>query len=105
MAKPFAKRFYASKSWKQTRQAYKQSVGGLCERCLSKGIITPGKIVHHKTPLTPEGIQDPSICLGWDNLELVCRDCHAAIHEDLDSYRRKNKKRYWIDQYGRVHPR
>ena len=37
-------------------------------------------VVHHKTHLTPENINDPEIALGEDNLELLCRDCHAVKH-------------------------
>ena len=41
----------------------------------------PGVIVHHKIELTPRNIDDPAIALGEDNLETVCRTCHALIHE------------------------
>ena len=44
--------FYNSQAWKDTRRNYKQSVGGLCERCLKKGLYNPAEVVHHKTPLT-----------------------------------------------------
>lgn len=40
-----------------------------------------GCIVHHKTELTPRNIDDPMITLNEDNLETVCRTCHAIIHE------------------------
>ena len=29
---------------------------------------------------TPQNISDPEIALGEDNLELLCRDCHALAH-------------------------
>lgn len=93
--KPFAKSFYTSIQWKNTREAYKASVGGLCEVCWAKGIVTPGEIVHHKIPLTQENITDESIALGWDNLQLVCRQCHADIHESRE-------KRYTVDEWGHV---
>lgn len=48
---------------------------GLCVRC-----GRPGEIVHHKIYLTPENIDDPNITLNEDNLELLCRDCHAMEH-------------------------
>jgi 5-methylcytosine-specific restriction endonuclease McrA len=51
---------------------------GLCVRC-----GRPGEIVHHKIHLTPQNINDPSIALGEDNLELLCRDCHAIVHEEI----------------------
>ena len=80
--------------WKDCRKAYIKSVGGLCERCYSKGIIKHGDTVHHKTPLTPENINDPSVTLNPENLELLCRDCHAEIH--------KPEKRYKVDEWGKI---
>lgn len=91
----YAERFYKSKAWQHTRAAYAKSKRGLCERCLSEGRITPGEIVHHKIHLSPENINDPTVSLCWDNLELVCRDCHAQLHD-------ARKRRYKVDCYGRV---
>lgn len=76
----FARSFYLSQAWIQTRKAYVKSVGGLCEDCLARGIVRAGEIVHHITPLTPENINDTSITLDPANLRLVCRDCHAQLH-------------------------
>ena len=95
MAKDYARSFYSSEAWNKTREAYRKSAGGLCERCLAKGIYTPGEIVHHKQPLTAENINDSAVTLGWSNLELVCRECHAEAHG-------KRKKRYEVDALGRV---
>ena len=91
----YAKAFYSSKAWKDTRDAYRRYRGGLCEPCLAKGLYTAGEIVHHKTPITPDNINDPAITLSFDNLLLVCRDCHAAIHD-------RRKRRYKLDELGRV---
>ena len=93
--KPWAKDFYCSQAWKSTREAYKSSVGGLCELCWSKKIVKPGEIVHHKVPLTPENISDPQITLSFDNLCLVCRDHHAQLHD-------RRQRRYKVDDQGRV---
>lgn len=93
--KEWARGFYKSSAWKHCRAAYAASVGGLCERCLQRGQYTPGVIVHHKIHLTPENINDPSITLNWDNLELVCRDCHAELHDE-------RQRRYKIDPNGGV---
>ena len=76
----FAHSFYKSWSWTKCQRAYKESKGGLCERCWSKGMIVPGDEVHHKIKLTPENITDPAIALNWDNLELLCKDCHLEEH-------------------------
>ena len=93
--KDFATTFYTSRAWANTRAAYRKSVGGLCERCLANGLIVPGEIVHHKIPISPENIDDPNITLNFDNLQLVCRQCHADIH-------RRREKRYKVDEDGRV---
>jgi 5-methylcytosine-specific restriction endonuclease McrA len=95
--KAYARDFYNSTAWKKCRAAYTKKVGGLCEICLSRGEYRPGEIVHHKVPITPENINDPTVVLSWDNLQLVCRECHAAEHE-------KRKRRYTIDALGRVRP-
>ena len=92
--------FYNSMAWKNTSRAYKQSVGGLCERCMSRGLVNPAEIVHHKQPLTDRNIDDLSISLAWDNLQALCRQCHAEVHEEM--YAARTKKRYKIDRNGRV---
>ena len=72
----FAKIVYKRKQWKQCRAAYiayRVSVdGGLCEECHD----ALGYIVHHRTPLTADNINDPDICYGRKNLEYVCKQCH-----------------------------
>ena len=73
--KPFARGFYNSKAWQDCRNAYFVSQHGLCEKCQCAG-----KIVHHKVGLTPENINDPTITLNWENLELLCQECHNQVH-------------------------
>ena len=87
--------FYASTAWSNCRRAYRKSVGGLCERCLKHGIIKAGDEVHHKRKLTDENVNDPTISLNWNNLELLCKECHAAEH---------STKRFTVDALGRVTP-
>ena len=77
----FARRFYSSYAWQRVRaQVYKRA-GGLCERCLLRGLIVAGVEVHHKVRLTPENLEDPTIALNPDNLELLCEGCHHQEHE------------------------
>lgn len=90
----WAKSFYFSPAWRSCRSAYIKRVGGLCERCLARGIYRSGEIVHHKIHLTPENIGDPTVSCAFANLELLCRDCHAQEHGRLD-------KRYSFDDDGR----
>lgn len=73
--KKWAEKFYKSKAWQECRQAYFIYRHGICERC-----GRPGEIVHHKVYLTPENINDPNIILSFDNLELLCQDCHNKEH-------------------------
>ena len=86
--------FYKTAAWVSCRDAYAKSKGGLCERCLSRGIYRSGVIVHHKIHLTPDTIKDPNVSLNWNNLQLLCRDCHAIVH--------KPSRRYKVDAFGRV---
>lgn len=87
--------FYATNAWKQTRHAYAKSVGGLCERCAKRGKIVPGVEVHHKVRLTEQTVKDPKVALSWDNLELLCGECHHAEH-------RKSKRRWEFTEDGRL---
>ena len=80
MAKEFSNPFYHSPAWVKCRESYIKMRGGLCEDCLAKGLIVPGRVVHHIRPLTPENITDPSVTLSFDNLRLVCQNCHAEEH-------------------------
>lgn len=91
------KAFYSSKIWERCRQAYISQAKGLCEECLKNGKITPGEHVHHKIPLTPETVDDPELALNFDNLELLCRDCHAAEHRKYE-----RPARYKVDEFGRA---
>ena len=92
--------FYRSQAWKDTRRNYKQSVGGFCERCLERGVIASADIVHHIVPLTADNIGDINLSLNWDNLQALCRKCHADVHEEM--YAKQSKRRYKIDEYGKV---
>ncbi len=84
MAREFAKRFYNGKDWKKCRAAYiakrKAIDGGMCESCHEK----PGYIVHHKTELSPENINNPDITLNHDNLKYDCHICHNKENKSED---------------------
>lgn len=97
---PKVVQFYSSGVWKKCRASYRKSVGGLCERCLKMGIYTPGEIVHHCIEhVTPENVENPEVTLSFNNLELLCRDCHAKEHEEIYGHERR---RYLVDDSGRV---
>lgn len=86
MAKDYAERFYNSRRWIGCRASYiAQRIridGGRCEHC-NQDI---GYIVHHKTPLTPSNINDPTVALNHDNLEYVCTKCHNIEHKSKYSW-------------------
>lgn len=97
MAKDFSAAFYKSATWQKCRNDYAASQGWLCEECRKKGLIVPGEIVHHIVELEPGNINDQRITLGWDNLRLLCRECHAEVHGF-----KKTPSRYRVDEMGRV---
>lgn len=68
---------------------------GLCEECLKIGLIVPAEEVHHKIHITPANIDNPNITLNYANLIALCREHHRQLHG-------VKKKRYQIDEYGRV---
>ena len=76
MAKPFAKKFYASKAWKDCRASfisYRITIdGGECQKCHK----TQGYIVDHKIELTPVNINDVSVTLNHKNFNFLCLKCH-----------------------------
>ena len=97
MRNPDQVAFYHTAAWLKCRDAYASSVGNLCERCAAKGIIRTGDIVHHKVHINAGNINDPSVLLSFDNLELLCLDCHNQEH-----YKEKINKRYFVDSDGKI---
>lgn len=67
--------FYKSAAWQRARYAYGSSRDWICERCGRAGFI-----VHHKRHITPDNVSDPSVTLDFDNLQLVCQQCHNQLH-------------------------
>ena len=89
----FAHTFYMSSAWIKCARAYRVERNNLRERCLERGLIVPGAEVHHKIRLTPENLSDPAIALNWDNLELLCKQCHLDEHKP---------RRWRADESGHV---
>jgi 5-methylcytosine-specific restriction endonuclease McrA len=71
----FAKDFYNSTAWRRVRAYVFLRDSYLCVKCSNLG-----EVVHHIVPLTPGNINDETITLDENNLETLCRDCHAAVH-------------------------
>ena len=88
----FRETFYSGRAWRACRAGYvKKAIW--CERCAKKGLSVPGVEVHHKIRLTPENVNDPSVALNWENLELLCEACHKEEHA---------KRRWRADAWGHV---
>lgn len=88
----FARRFYKSKAWKATRDAYMRhpvetEAGtcppGMCERCFASGLLVAAEIVHHRIHVEPDTVNDPNVTLDFGNLERLCRKCHADEHPEI----------------------
>jgi 5-methylcytosine-specific restriction endonuclease McrA len=86
-------KFYKSTEWQLARQIKIQNVNGKCERC---GAI--GEEVHHIIKLTINNVNDTSISLDQENLELLCRKCHNAEHNRFT-------KSQHFDEEGNLIPR
>lgn len=86
MAKGFAKALYNSKLWIDCRSNYFTLMFGLCELC-----DRPGEEVHHKVFLTHENIHDVNITFNHDNLQLLCKKCHNAVHNKAYEMHRMNR--------------
>jgi 5-methylcytosine-specific restriction protein A len=55
----------------------------LCERCQSKGKITPAIDIHHRISfMTVEDdlLKMKAIAFDYDNLESLCKECHQKEH-------------------------
>lgn len=102
--KSFAKKVYSSQQWKKCRASYLKSVGGLCERCLQKGIYRPAEIVHHKIFLDEQTASDPRVCYAFENLEAVCREHHEEIHNNkiFLPHNKSTKHRYDVREDGSI---
>ncbi|WP_044502814.1 HNH endonuclease [Megasphaera massiliensis] len=92
MAREFSRDFYNSTRWRKCAKEFAKSKLYICERCHNQYRPKPGKkrryIVHHKKPLTPDNIDDEYIAYGWDNLELLCLECHNTTHAPSGAGRR-----------------
>lgn len=105
MARDFALAFYKSAAWERARKLALVRSKGLCEECIKRGIIKPARLVHHKVPITPENVGDPTVTLSLDNLECLCLDCHADVHARMGTYgrlREPERARVAFDEGGNV---
>ena len=85
--------FYTSKEWADFRQVL------IAERTAADGFVydeITGKrivnaydiILHHKSPLTLDNVNDANISLNPDNIQIVSFKTHNEIHERFGTWTR-----------------
>lgn len=85
--------FYKSTEWENLREVLineRIDAEGnvICAHCGKPILKKYDMIGHHKTPLTEENVNDVTISLNPDNIDLVHHRCHNLIHEKF-GYKRK----------------
>jgi hypothetical protein len=73
--------FYNSSPWRDLAYRLKVERGGKCARC-GETVIDFSLLIGHHYPveLTEENVDDASISLNPDNIEIVCHRCHNKEH-------------------------
>lgn len=86
--------FYHSKEWERLRAQLQQERVGedgflICAHCGRPIVKAYDCIAHHKIELTDENVNDFSVSLNPDNIELIHFRCHNDIHERYGGMSRK----------------
>ena len=82
MAKEWAKQFYNSSAWKQTRQCVLKRDRYKCQQ---PGCKRTAEEVHHIIELTEKNVNDIKVSLNINNLTSLCGDCHKRITKQMKS--------------------
>ena len=77
--------FYSCSAWIKLRN-YKRLLNPLCEHCEKLGLIIPYHTIDHIKPISEGG--EP---LNLDNLQTLCKQCHA-IKTGKETSKRKHMK-------------
>jgi 5-methylcytosine-specific restriction protein A len=70
---------YNTTIWRKIRLTYLKN-HPICEECLAKGKVTPATSVHHIKSPFKGGEINYTLLQDYSNLEAVCHECHAEIH-------------------------
>ena len=70
-------KFYHSSLWTKARQHKLEISRGICERCGGVSLE-----VHHKVPLEDENVDNPTVAIRMNDLELLCSSCHDAVRHE-----------------------
>ena len=95
--KPWSRKFYQSRAWKDCRGSFLASKHYICERC---GDVA--NTAHHRIKLTQSNITNPYIALAHDNLEALCHTCHNKEHHGGGGQAREQTRRAVFDEAGRL---
>ena len=95
MAKGYAKAFYNSKAWKQTRETVLKRDRYMCQHC-----GRAAEEVHHKTEITEQNINDTRITLNMSNLISLCSECHKRITKEAHRQQEKVLSEIMFDENG-----
>lgn len=74
------KRFYTTKAWRELTYKIKVERGGRCEQCGDRPPYFSNLIGHHKEHLTEDNVDEASVSLNPDNIEIICQRCHNKEH-------------------------
>lgn len=107
--------FYSSTTWKRFRETLiRERIardGALYDDYDGHQILAPyDAICHHVIPLTESNVEDVSISLNPDNIQVVSHRSHDAIHQRFGHFQRhvylvlgapKSGKSTWVDMTKR----
>ncbi len=82
------RQIYNSIAWRSLRN-YKIQLNPLCEECERKGLTEPGREIDHI-----KAIKDGGQNLNINNLQTLCKSCHASKSAKEGQARRYIKKIY-----------
>ena len=81
MAQDFSRGIYVSKEWRDLRFNLIIERGPVCQHC-SKVVTDTSKLIgHHKIALLPANINNLDVVLNKNNIDLICFNCHNAVHK------------------------
>jgi 5-methylcytosine-specific restriction protein A len=80
--------FYSCSAWIKLRN-YKRLLNPICESCESLGLIIPYHTIDHIKPISEGGE-----ALSLDNLQTLCKQCHAIKTVKETSKRKHMKTNY-----------
>ena len=74
-----SKQFYATKAWRKLSYVMRMSSGSVCDMCNNTFELSQLR-AHHKAELNEFNINDVSISLNPDNIQVLCHSCHDRQH-------------------------